>query len=66
MHPETRNPAALETPTGSGMLSWAANGSDHTISRITINRLSQRFGYSLSVAARIAELAGLGPREARS
>lgn len=47
-------------------VSLAGTSSKHTTPNLAINRLQHRFGYSAQVAALLAELAGLGPQEARS
>lgn len=40
------------------------DSSEHTLPAAVVN-LSQRFGVSLEVASTVAQLAGIGPREAR-
>lgn len=64
---ETKNPTA---PSRASVRSEIANraGSDWDLSTTppAINHLRIRFGLSASVAALVADLAGIGPREARS
>ncbi len=42
-----------------------SDASENIIPRLIINHVSRRFAVSAAVAALVAELAGLGPREAR-
>ncbi len=64
MQAQTANPALV----GAGLakaVSLAGTSGEHITATFAINRLQQRFGYPLHVAALVADLAGLGPQAVR-
>lgn len=63
---ETKNPTAPMASVRSEIAYRAGSDLDLTTVPAAINRLRAQFGFSISVAALYADLAGIGPREARS
>lgn len=64
---ETKNPTAPGKASVRSEIAYRAGSDwDLTTPPAAINILSARFGFSASVAALVADLAGIGPREARS
>ena len=61
---KVRTPAA-GTARVLGNVCLAADTREYSAPALIIQRLSRRLGCSVEVAALVAELSGLGPREAR-
>lgn len=64
---EKKNPTAPSRASVRSEFAYRAGSElDSTTPPAAINILRARFGFSASVAALVADLAGIGPREARS
>lgn len=49
----------------SELVAWSADGSEYSTPSRAVHKISRRLGCSFAVAAVVAQLAGLGPREVR-